>query len=81
MFRKSAGYFTLIGDKAARNSSEVARSEVALNVVILTLETVGTFGVWVVAYSCRQDLPSRMKPWMLPGSRHRGPTTMRTLFP
>ncbi len=38
---------------------------------------MGTIGVWVVAYPCRQDFPSWMKPRMLPGPRHRGLTTMR----
>ncbi len=48
--RRAPGYFTLIGDKAppaASDSSEVA------HVVILTLETAGTVGVWAVAYPCR----------------------------
>ncbi len=51
-----------------------------INVVILTLETAFTVGVLAVAYPCRYDFPSRMKPWMLPDPRHRGLTTMRTLF-
>ncbi len=49
------------------------------NIVILTPETAVTTGVRAVADPCRLDFPSRTKPWMLPGQRHRGLTTMRVL--
>ncbi len=44
-----------------------------INSVILTPETAVTVGV---AYPCRYDFPFRLKPWMLPGPRHRGLTAI-----
>ncbi len=61
------------GPHDVRNSCAVSRRAP-------TLGTVGTVGVWAVAYSYRQGFPSRTKPWVLSGPRHRGLATMRMLF-
>ncbi len=49
------------------------------NIVILTLETAGSFGVWARVYPCRQDFTSGAKAWMLPSPRHSRFTTKRKL--
>ncbi len=51
-----------------------------VGVVILTPEVADPIGDRTVAHPCCFDFPSRTKPWMLPGPRHRGLTTMRALF-
>ncbi len=67
--KKSAWLLRLIGDKAppaTGDSSEAART--------LNRRCYPHIG------NGEHSLPSRTKPWMLPSPRHRGFTTMRTLF-
>ncbi len=49
-----------------------------IDVVTLTPETVGSFGVRAVTHLCRQHYPSRTKLCTLPGPRHRGLTNMQS---
>ncbi len=68
--RRAPGYFTQSVTRLHLPHVIVVKlHEHYAGIVFLTLDTVD---VWAVAYSCRQYFPSKTKPWMLPGPRHRG---------
>ncbi len=79
--RRAPGYFTRIGDKASSAACDSSELTCALKrrCFLHTGNGGHTVGAWVVAFPCWQNVPSRMKPWMMAGPRHRGLTTMWTL--